>query len=137
MKGLQNLATFPGSLLAVSKSTYDSILLKLMSVVTSDINKTFLWTLAMNALVEIGSFLDKCPDSERLSSYESIVVEKIFSLISSDDSNMPLSLKLQAAFEIGATGMNFMLRVVQGLDEAISATLSAVYVCMTQHEIFI
>ncbi|CAA2933443.1 MMS19 nucleotide excision repair homolog isoform X1 [Olea europaea subsp. europaea] len=127
VKGLQNLATFPGSLLAVSKSTYDSILLKLMSVVTSDINKTFLWTLAMNALVEIGSFLDKCPDSERLSSYESIVVEKIFSLISSDDSNMPLSLKLQAAFEIGATGMNFMLRVVQGLDEAISATLSAVY----------
>ncbi|KAL2516268.1 ARM repeat superfamily protein [Forsythia ovata] len=127
VKGLQNLATFPGSLLAVSKSTYDSILLKLMSVITSDINKTFAWTSAMNSLVEIGSFLDNCPDSERSSSFGSIVVEKIFSLISSDDLTMPLSLKLQAAFEIGATGKNFMLRVVQGLDEAISPNLSAVY----------
>ncbi|KAI3455490.1 hypothetical protein Pfo_012153 [Paulownia fortunei] len=125
--GLQILTTFPESFLPVSKSIYDNILLELVLIVTSDSNKTFLWTLALRALVEIGFFIDKCPDSEKAASFESIVVEKIVSLISSDDSAMLSSLKLQAAFDIGATRKDFMLRVVQGMDEAIYTNFSKVY----------
>ncbi|KAK4482009.1 hypothetical protein RD792_012925 [Penstemon davidsonii] len=126
VKGLQILATFPGSFLPVSKSIYDKILVELVSIVTYDMNKTFSWTLALKALVEISLFNDKSPDSEKAASFESIVVEKIVSLTSSDDSAMPSSLKLQAAFDIGATRKVFMLRVAEGLDEAISTNLSAV-----------
>ncbi|KAL6585082.1 hypothetical protein OROMI_004371 [Orobanche minor] len=125
--GLQVLATFPRSFLPVSKSIYDNILLELLGIVASDSNKTFLWTSALKALVEIGLFIDKCPDTEEAGSFESIVVKKIVSLISSDDSAMSSSLKLQAAFEIGATRKDFMLRVVQGLDEAIRTKFSDVY----------
>ncbi|KAK6125136.1 hypothetical protein DH2020_041102 [Rehmannia glutinosa] len=124
VKGLQVLATFPESFPPVSKSIYDKILLELVSIVTSDCSKAFLWTLALKALVEIGCFIDKCPDSEKAVSFESIVVEKIVSLISSDDSALPSSLKLQAAFEIGATRKVFMLTVAQGLDEAINTIFS-------------
>ncbi|KAL6496996.1 hypothetical protein OROGR_028925 [Orobanche gracilis] len=125
--GLQVLATFPRSFLPVSKSIYDHILLELLGIVASDSNKTFLWTLALKALVEIGLFIDKCPDAEKAGSFGSIVVKKIVSLISSDDSAMSSSLKLQAAFEIGATRKDCMLKVVQGLDEAIRTKFSDVY----------
>ncbi|PIN26041.1 DNA repair/transcription protein Mms19 [Handroanthus impetiginosus] len=127
VKGLQILATFPGSFRPVSKSIYDSILLELVSIVTSSCSNTFLWTLALKALVEIGFFIDKFPDPEKAASFESIVVEKIVYLIASNDSTMPLSLKLQAAFEIGATMKDFMLRVVRGLEDAIYTNFSAVY----------
>ncbi|KAL6559927.1 hypothetical protein OROGR_005044 [Orobanche gracilis] len=125
--GLQVLATFPRSFLPVSKSIYDNILLELLGIVTSDSNKTFLWTSALKALIEIGLFIDKCPNTEEAGSFESIVVKNIVSLITSDDSAMSSSLKLQAAFEIGATRKDFMLRVVQGLDEAIQTKFSDVY----------
>ncbi|KAG8380020.1 hypothetical protein BUALT_Bualt07G0150100 [Buddleja alternifolia] len=127
VKGLQILATFPEGFPPVSKSIYDNILLELVSIATSDINKTFLWTVVLKALVEIGFFIDKCPDSGKVASFESTVVKKIVSLISSDDSALPLSLKLQAAYDIGTTRKDFMLKVVQGLDDAISTNLSAVY----------
>lgn len=127
---MQILATFPESFPPVSKSIYDDILSELVSTVTYSSNKTFLWTLALKALVEIGFFIDKCPDSEKAASFEGIVVEKIVSFISSDDSAMPLSLKLQAASDIGITRKGIMLRVVRGLDEAISANFSIVYVCI-------
>ncbi|KAL7140118.1 hypothetical protein ABFS83_09G100200 [Erythranthe nasuta] len=126
VQGLQILATFPESFVPVSKSIYDDILSELVSIVTSSGSKTFLWTLALKALVEIGFFIDKFPDSGKAASFESIVVEKIVSLISSDDPAMPLSLKLQAAFEIGETRKDIMLRVVQALDEAISTKFSEV-----------
>lgn len=124
------MATFPESFSPVSKSIDDNILLEFVSIITSDSNKTFLWTLTLKALAEIGFFVDKCPESEKAASFESIVVEKIVSLIPSDDSAMPLSLKLQAAFEVGATRKDFMLRVVHGLDEAIYTNFAAAYVCI-------
>ncbi|KAK4427289.1 MMS19 nucleotide excision repair protein [Sesamum alatum] len=127
VKGLQILATFPGSFTPVSKSINDNIFLELVSIITSDSNKTFLWTSALKALVEIGFSSDKCLNPERAASFESAVVEKIVSLISCLDSAIPLSLRLQAAFEIGATRKDFMLRVVQGLDEAIDTHFSAVF----------
>lgn len=130
VKGLQILATFPGSFHPVSKSIYDNTLLELVSIVVCTTNKTFLWTLALKALVEIGSYNDKCADSEKLESFESAVVVTIVSLISSDDLSMPSSIQLQAAFDIGAIRKEFMLRVAEGLDKAMSTNLSAVYVCI-------
>ncbi|XP_073137535.1 MMS19 nucleotide excision repair protein homolog isoform X2 [Henckelia pumila] len=127
VKGLQTLSTFPASYVPVSKPLYDSSLLKLVSIVTSEINKTFLWTSALKALVEISLFIDKCPDSERASCFKSTVVEKIVSLISSGDITTSSSLKLQAAYDIGATRKEFMVKIVRGLDEAIAVHFSAAY----------
>ncbi|KAK4395199.1 MMS19 nucleotide excision repair protein [Sesamum angolense] len=127
VKGLQILATFPGSFTPVSKAINDSIFFELVAIITSDSNKTVVWKSALKALVEIGFSIEKCLDSEKAASFESTVVEKIVSLISSLDSAIPLSLRLEAAFEIGATRKDFMLRVVRGLDEAIDTNFSAVF----------
>lgn len=125
------MATFPESFTAVSKSIYESILLGFVSIIISDSNKTFLWTSTLKALVEIGSFVDNCPESAKSASFENTVVGKIVSLIPSDDPAMPLSLKLQAAFEIGATRKYFMQKVVRELDEAIFTNFSAANVCIS------
>lgn len=122
------MATFPESCLPISKSIYDNILSEFVKIVTSDSNRAFLWRLTLKALAEIGSFVSKCPESERASSFKSIVVEKIVTLIASGDSVMPLSLKLQAAFEIGGMGKDYMFRVVHGLDAAICTNFSDAYV---------
>ncbi|KAH6782324.1 hypothetical protein C2S51_007617 [Perilla frutescens var. frutescens] len=127
VKGLEILATFPESFLPVSKSIYDNILSEFVTIVTSDSNNTFLWTLTLKALVEIGFSVIKYPESEKAASFESIIVEKIVSLIPSGESAMPLSLKLQAAFEIGGTGKDYMFRVVHGLNAAIYTNFSAAY----------
>lgn len=128
VKGLQILATFSESFFPVSKSIYDNILSEFVRIVLSDSNKTFLWTLTLKALTEIGYFVNKCPESEKSASFESIVVEKIVSLLPSGESVMPLSLKLEAAFEIGGTRKDFMFRVVHGLSAAIYTNFSAAYV---------
>ncbi|KAL0341969.1 UNVERIFIED_CONTAM: MMS19 nucleotide excision repair protein [Sesamum calycinum] len=127
VKGLQILATFPGSFTPVSKSINDNIFFELVAIITSDSSKTVVWKSALQALIEIGFSIEKCLDSEKAASFESTVVEKIVSLISSLDSAIPLSLRLEAAFEIGATRKDFMLRVVRGLDEAIDTNFSAVF----------
>lgn len=122
------MATFPGNFPLVSASLYKEILLKLVSVLTSDFDKKFLWVLVLRSLVEIGFFIDQHPDSERATSFEIIVVEKMVSLISSDKTTMPLALKLQAFLDIGMTGPRNMLRVVQGLNEAIASSFTHAYV---------
>ncbi|KAK9281630.1 hypothetical protein L1049_004533 [Liquidambar formosana] len=66
---------------------------------------------------------------EKALSYMSIVVEKIVSLMSFNDFSMSLPLKLEAICDVGGTGQKFMLRVVQGLEEAISANLCDVHAC--------
>ncbi|XP_059645093.1 MMS19 nucleotide excision repair protein homolog [Cornus florida] len=128
VKGLQILATFPGSFFPIPKSIFENILMKFMSFITLDINKTLLWKLSLKALVEIGSFIDKFQESEKASSFKSIVVEKIVSLMSSDDFTMPLSLKLEVVSDISMTGLDSMLRIVEGLEKAIFVHLSEVYV---------
>ncbi|XP_027770955.1 MMS19 nucleotide excision repair protein homolog isoform X2 [Solanum pennellii] len=126
VKGLEILATFPGSFISVSKLMYENILLTLTSIIESEFNKKFLWKAALKALVEISLFVNKYHEDEKAASFNSIVKQKIVSLISSDDLNMPQSLKLEAVFDIGLTGKSFMLSVVSELEKTISANLSEI-----------
>ncbi|KAL5757752.1 hypothetical protein ACOSP7_020363 [Xanthoceras sorbifolium] len=127
VKGLLVLGTFPGFLI-ISKSIFENILLTFTSIITLEFNKTSLWKLALKALVLIGSFIDRCHDVEKARSYMDIVIEKIVSVASFHDFTMPLPLKLEAVSVIGASGPSYMLKTVQGLEEAICANLSEVYV---------
>lgn len=101
-----------------------------MSKITLDFNKASLWKLVLKTLVEIGLFIDKSQESEKALSFQGIVVEKIVSLLSDDDCTMPLSLQVEAVSEISMTGKDFMLQIIQGLDNAIRASFSRVYVCL-------
>ena len=51
-------------------------------------------------------------------SYNYIVVEKIISLIFLDDFGLPFQLRLEAISDIGTTGLKIMLKIVQGLEDA-------------------
>ncbi|KAL6996405.1 hypothetical protein U1Q18_006533 [Sarracenia purpurea var. burkii] len=128
VRGLQILATFPGSFLPVSNSIFEAILTRLISVITFSFDKVLLWKLSLKALVEIGSFVDNRQESDKAASFKVFVVEKIVSLMPPNDSAMPLSLKLEAISEIGTTGLDFMITVVQGLEKAALFTLSEAFV---------
>ncbi|KAK0598457.1 hypothetical protein LWI29_034853 [Acer saccharum] len=128
VKGLLVLGTFPGGFLIISKSIFENILSTFTSIITSEFNKTSLWKLALKALVHIGSFIDRCHDVEKALSYMDIVIEKIVSTASFHNFTLPLPLKLEAVSVIGASGPSYMLKTVQGLEEAICANLSEVYV---------
>ncbi|XP_074344600.1 MMS19 nucleotide excision repair protein homolog isoform X2 [Apium graveolens] len=128
VKGLQILATFPGNFHPLSKSVYESILLKLMSVVTLNFKDALLWKLALKALVEIGSFVDKSEDTEKARSFDAIVVDRIASLMLCDDLTMPSQLKLEIISSIGTTGLSCMQKILQGLESSLSASLSGVFV---------
>lgn len=124
------MATFPGSFLPVPKLIFESILKRLMSIITLNFDNILLWKLSLKALVEIGSFVDTRHDSEKATCFNGLVVERIVLLLSYDDSTMPLSLKLEAVSEIGTTGLNYMLSIVQGLEKAILDKLSDALVCL-------
>ncbi|KAK4361867.1 hypothetical protein RND71_017108 [Anisodus tanguticus] len=128
VKGLEILATFPGSFISVSTLMYEIILLPLMSIIESDFNNKFLWKAALKALVENSFFVNKYHEDEKSASFNSIVRQKIVPLISSDDLNMPQSLKLEAIFDIGMTGKSFMLSAVSELEKTISASFSEIFV---------
>ncbi|CAN4086874.1 unnamed protein product [Withania somnifera] len=128
VKGLEILATFPGSFISVSKLVYENILLTLTSIIVSDFNKKFLWKAALKALVEISLFVNKYHEEEKAASFNNIVRQKIVSLISSDDLSMPQSLKLEAILDIGMTGKSFMHIIVGELEKVISASLSEIFV---------
>ncbi|XP_024969500.1 MMS19 nucleotide excision repair protein homolog isoform X2 [Cynara cardunculus var. scolymus] len=123
VRGLQILASFPGSFLPVSKSTFENILVEFMSIIVLNFNNTSLWRYVLKALVEIGSFIEKSHDSEKMPSFDVIVVERMVVLLSYDDSTMPLSLKVEAVSEIGRTSLKYMLKIVQELNKAISTSL--------------
>lgn len=131
MKGLQILATFPGDFSPILISEFENILITFMSIITVKFSETLIWKLALKVLVNIGSFIDRYHESEKVSSYMGVVVEKIVSLVSLDDLTMPFPLKLEAISGIGTSGLNYMLNIVQGLEEAIYANLSEVYVRIT------
>ncbi|KAG5248676.1 MMS19 nucleotide excision repair protein [Salix suchowensis] len=105
VKGLQILATFPGGYLLVSKSTCE-----------------------MKALVQIGLLINGSNQSEKSMSYMDIVVQKIVSMISSDNHDIPFQLKLEAISDIGTSGLKYMLKIVTGVQEVICANLAEVYV---------
>ena len=121
-------ATFPEDILPMSEDLFKNILTTLMSIILVGFNHKFFWKVALKALVQIGSFVSRCNESEKAMSYISIVVEKINSLVSVDSLALPFQLKLEAICEIGASGRNHMLRIVQGLEGAISAKMSEIYV---------
>ncbi|XP_050286018.1 MMS19 nucleotide excision repair protein homolog isoform X2 [Quercus robur] len=128
VKGLQILATFPGDVSPVPISEFENILITFMSIITVNFKKTLLWRLALKALMNIGSFIDRNNESEKILSYMRIVVEKIVSLVSLDDVTMPFPLKLEAISGIGTSGLNYMLHIIQGFEEALFANLSEIYV---------
>lgn len=110
-----------------------------MSIISVDFDQKLLWKLALKALVHIGSFVGKCNESEKALSYMSIIVDKIVSLLSDDNFTLPFPLKLELVSEIGASGKNHMLKIVQGLEGAIFASISDFFVRKTLHlgEMFI
>ncbi|KAL6006074.1 hypothetical protein ACLOJK_040119, partial [Asimina triloba] len=124
VKGLQILATFPESFVLTSNAVYENILTILVSIVIRRWDEKFLWKLALKALTQIGTSIEKFDDSQKGKSYANIVVEKIISLLSFDDSDAYLPLKLEAICDIGTMGLHFMLKVVQGLEKAISTNFA-------------
>ncbi|XP_062075421.1 MMS19 nucleotide excision repair protein homolog [Humulus lupulus] len=58
-----------------------------------------------------------------LATFPDIVVEKIVSSLSSDKFTLPFPLKLEVVSELGASGHNHMLMIVQELEGAIFANL--------------
>jgi len=130
VKGLQILATFPGAYFPVSKLAFEDILVKLVLSVTDNFSMTSLWTASLKTLVNIGIFLEKYPDPEKLQSYMSIVVDRIILLITQDDSAMPYALMLEAISDISRSGHTFKLRIVQGVQEAILVKFSNAFVCI-------
>ncbi|XP_050379629.1 MMS19 nucleotide excision repair protein homolog isoform X2 [Argentina anserina] len=128
VKGLQMLVTFPGYFLQIPKPMFENVLKTLMSIILVNFDNPMLWKLALKALVHIGSFVDMHLESEEAQSYTSFVVEKTISLVSQDDFIVPFPLKLEAVSEIGTSSQNHMLKIVQGLEDAIVANLSKTYV---------
>lgn len=128
VKILQILATFPGSFLPISRSLYENILTRLMSIIKLNSHQTFLWKSSLKALVVIGSFVGKRNESEKAQSFMGIVVDDLSSWISSNDTSLALSFKLEAISEIGTIGMNFMLAIAQGLERAVFTKLSQILV---------
>ncbi|KAI3727280.1 hypothetical protein L1987_67093 [Smallanthus sonchifolius] len=123
VRGLQILASFPGNFLPVSKSTFKDILVEFISVIIIKFNNASIWRSVLNALVEISSLIEKYDDFEKMASFDVIVVERMLALLSSDDLSMPFSLKVEAISTIGMTNLKYMLKIVQELDTAISASL--------------
>ncbi|XP_058074156.1 MMS19 nucleotide excision repair protein homolog isoform X3 [Magnolia sinica] len=121
VKGLQLLAMFPGSFMPLSKTIYENVLMIFVSIVTGRFEEKFLWKLTLKALKKIGTSIGKFHESEKGTSYVNIVIENIVSLLSRDYCDVFLTLKLEAICDIGTAGLHFMLKVVRGLEEAISA----------------
>ncbi|KAI3950672.1 hypothetical protein MKW92_028646, partial [Papaver armeniacum] len=120
VKGMQTLAAFPGCSLPILKLISERILAILVSVISDSREDTFLWRIALNALKEVGIFIEQSHDSEKANVYMAIVVERVVSLIPVSESSMPLPLRLEAVSVVGAAGKSFMLRVSEVLGEAIS-----------------
>lgn len=57
-----------------------------------------------------------------------IVVDKVILYASSADFSMPWPLKLTAISSIGKIGKEFMLKIIQGLEEVIIVNLPELYV---------
>ncbi|WVZ62100.1 hypothetical protein U9M48_011885 [Paspalum notatum var. saurae] len=124
VKGLLTLATFPEQCSPLPSNAYEDTLLMLVSVIISKFENVDLWRLSLKALTSIGSSIAKFCASQKEVVYCSTVVDKIVSLIESYDTSMPLSLRLEASYEVGTAGLNYMLRVATSLEVAIIANIS-------------
>uniref|UniRef100_A0ACD5UN90 Uncharacterized protein n=1 Tax=Avena sativa TaxID=4498 RepID=A0ACD5UN90_AVESA len=126
VKGLLILATIPEHCSLLLANAYEDVLLMLTSVVASKYENIHLWRLSLKTLTSIGKFVVESHASKKEMIYSRIVVDKIISSAKSCDTSMPLNLRLEACFEIGTAGVNYMLRVARSLEEAVIANISQV-----------
>ncbi|CAL5091158.1 unnamed protein product [Urochloa decumbens] len=124
VKGLLTLATFPEQCSPVPANAYEDILAMLTSVVTSKFENVDLWRLSLKALTSIGSSIVEFNASQKEVIYCRTAVDKIVSLVESYDGSMPLSLRLEASYEVGTAGLNYMLRVARSLEGAVVTNVS-------------
>ncbi|XP_078428169.1 ARM repeat superfamily protein [Wolffia australiana] len=128
VKSLEYFATFPTNILQLSAECFEEILTSLMSIIVGNYEIS-LWKAALEALSHIGAFISKNKDSDRERSYRTIVIEKILSFLRMDDDSLiPLESKLEACYSVGSTSEDFMLRVIQELEEAIFHRLNDIHV---------
>ena len=126
MKGLLILATFPEQCSPLMANAFEDILAMLTSVITSKFENVDLWRLSLKALTSIGSSIVKFNASQKEVIYCRTVVDKIVSLLESYDGSMPLSLRLEASYEVGTVGLNYMLLVARSLEGAVVTSISKV-----------
>jgi DNA repair/transcription protein MET18/MMS19 len=124
VKGLLILATIPEHCSLLLANAYENILLMLTSVVASKYENIHFWRLSLKALTSIGKFVVESHASKKEIIYNRVVVEKIICLAKSCDTLMPLNLRLEACFEIGTAGVNYMLRVARSFEEAVITNIS-------------
>ncbi|CAN1285939.1 MMS19 nucleotide excision repair protein homolog [Linum perenne] len=130
VRGLEVLALLPEVCLLIPDSTFEDILVKLVSIVVEDSSNILLWRLALKALVHIATFIHKSDEPDKQMRYMNIVVEKFVPLVSSIEFNLPFPLKLEALSHVGRSNRKYMLRILLQLEEVISTSLIAVYVCI-------
>lgn len=130
MKGLQVLSTFPECCSPLSKDVFKDTLAILVTVIKDRPSDTYVWRLSLNALVQIGLFVDKSNDSQKAMCYEEFVVQRLLSWFSSDDSAVCLAQNLEAICEIGMTKWEFMLVATRWLEQAIFAKILDACVCL-------
>ena len=126
MKGLLILATFPEQCSPLMANAFEDILAMLTSVITSKFENVDLWRLSLKALTSIGSSNVKFNASQKEVIYSRTVVDKIVSLLESYDGSIPLSLRLEASYEVGTAGLNYMLPVARSLEGAVVTSISKV-----------
>ncbi|KAL6880640.1 hypothetical protein ACP4OV_012205 [Aristida adscensionis] len=124
VRGLLILATFPEKCSPLPATAYEDILLMLTSVITCKHENINLWKLSLKTLTSIGSSIVEFHDSKREVIYNRIVVDKIVSLVESYDTKMPLNQRLEAGYEIGTAGLNYMLKIARSLEKAIMTSIS-------------
>ncbi|KAF8713485.1 hypothetical protein HU200_028262 [Digitaria exilis] len=124
VKGLLTLATFPEQCSPLPANAYEDILSMLTSVITSKFENIDLWRLSLKALTSIGSSIVKFNASQKEVIYCRTVVDNVVSLVESYDGSMPLSLRLEASYEVGTAGLNYMLRVAKSLEGAVVTNIS-------------
>ncbi|ONM51681.1 MMS19 nucleotide excision repair protein-like protein [Zea mays] len=124
VKGLLTLATFPEQCSPLPANAYEDILLMFTSIIINKFENLDLWRLSLKALASIGSSIAKFHASEREVVYYRTVVDKIVSLAESYDTSMPLGLRLEASYEVGTAGLNYMLRVAKSLEVAVVTNIS-------------
>lgn len=126
MKGLLTLATFPEQCSPLPANAYEDILAMLTSVIISKFENVDLWRLSLKALTSIGLSIGEFHASQKEVIYCRTVVDKIVSLVESYDGPMDLILRLEASYEIGTAGLNYMLRVARSLEGAVVTNISKV-----------
>ncbi|KAF8732141.1 hypothetical protein HU200_016108 [Digitaria exilis] len=124
VKGLLTLATFPEQCSPLPANAYEDILYMLTSVITSKFENIDLWRLSLKALTSIGSSIVEFNASQKEVIYCRTVVDNVVSLVESYDGSMPLSLRLEASYEVGTAGLNYMLRVARSLEGAVVTNIS-------------